>query len=102
MNELSRQLSSRPTTQAAQGAPRLRWTLAEFERLIELGIFTDIGWRPPGADTYLESDLLISPIAFKGVTVATADVLLAVEIAQSSLKFDTTNKGLALCAPRCA
>ena len=32
---------TRPTTQAAEGVPRLRWTLPEFERLIELGIFTE-------------------------------------------------------------
>jgi Uma2 family endonuclease len=31
----------RPTTQAAEGVPRLKWTLEEFERLGELGIFTD-------------------------------------------------------------
>jgi hypothetical protein len=30
-----------PTAQAADGAPRLRWTLAEFEQLAELGFFTD-------------------------------------------------------------
>ena len=41
MNELPRQPKSRPTTQAAEGVPRLRWTLAEFERLGELGIFTE-------------------------------------------------------------
>jgi Uma2 family endonuclease len=37
MNELSHQ--PRGTTQTADGIPRLRWTLAEFERLTELGIF---------------------------------------------------------------
>ncbi|RTL63775.1 MAG: Uma2 family endonuclease [Hyphomicrobiales bacterium] len=37
MNELSHQ--PRSTTQTADGIPRLRWTLAEFERLTELGIF---------------------------------------------------------------
>src|SRR6185503_803587 len=97
---------SRPTTQAAEGVPRLRWTLDQFERLIELGIFgkddrielirgelvpmaakcnrhelardelmnwimrrlpgtlrlsSEIGWRPPDADTYVEPDLLICP-----------------------------------------
>ena len=36
MNELPRAPKSRPTTQAAEGVPRLRWTLDEFERLIEL------------------------------------------------------------------
>jgi Uma2 family endonuclease len=41
MNEIPRQTKTRPTTQAAEGVPRLRWTLAEFERLAELGIFTE-------------------------------------------------------------
>ena len=40
LNELSPHPKVRPTTQAADGVPRLRWTLAEFERLTELGIFT--------------------------------------------------------------
>lgn len=137
MNELAREPKTRPTTQAADGVPRLRWTLAEFERLIELGIFTEddrieliegelvpmaakgnrhelvrdelmnwmmerkpatlrlsseIGWRPPDADTYVEPDLLICPRALKGVTVAPAEVLLAVEVAHSSLRFDSTTK----------
>jgi len=126
-----------PTTQAAEGVPRLRWTLAQFERLIDLGIFTEkdrveliqgelvpmaskgnrhelvrdelmnwwiehkpatlrlsseIGWRPPGADTYVEPDLLICPRSLKGVTVPPAEVLLAIEIAHSSLRYDTTLK----------
>jgi Uma2 family endonuclease len=137
MNEIPRAPRMRPTTQAAEGVPRLRWTLEEFERLTELGIFSEddrielidgelvpvspkgnrhelvrdelqnwlmrrlpatlrlsaeIGWRPPGADTYVEPDLLICPMAFKGVTVAPADVLLAIEVAHSSLRFDTTAK----------
>jgi Uma2 family endonuclease len=137
MNELSHPPKSRPTTQAAEGAPRLRWTLAEFERLTELGIFTEddrieliggelvpmspkgnrheivrdelmtffadrlsgtplkasseIGWRP-NAESYFEPDILIYPRTFKGVTVPPAEVLLAIEIADSSLKFDTTTK----------
>jgi hypothetical protein len=33
MNELPRQSKTRATTQAAEGVPRLRWTLEEFERL---------------------------------------------------------------------
>ena len=41
MNELSPQPRVRPTTQAAEGVPRLRWTLAEFDRLAELGILTE-------------------------------------------------------------
>ncbi|MDX2155599.1 MAG: Uma2 family endonuclease [Hyphomicrobiaceae bacterium] len=35
MNELLRQ--SRPSTQAAEGVPRWRWTTAELQRLVELG-----------------------------------------------------------------
>jgi Uma2 family endonuclease len=30
-----------PTTRAADGVPRLRWTLAEFERMAELGFFAE-------------------------------------------------------------
>jgi hypothetical protein len=41
MNKLSRAPKIRPTTQAAEGVPRLRWTLAEFERLTEFGILTE-------------------------------------------------------------
>ena len=136
MNELA-EPKTRPTSQAAEGVPRLRWTLAEFELLIDLGIFTEddrieliqgelvpmaakgnrhelvrdelmnwmmehkpatlrlsseIGWRPPDADTYVEPDLLICPRALKGVTVAPTEVLLAIEVAHSSLRFDTTIK----------
>jgi Uma2 family endonuclease len=135
MNELPREPRSRATTQAAEGVPRLRWTLAEFERLTELGIFTEedrieliegelvpmspegnrhevlrdellnwmierlpgkglrlsveIGWRP-GRDTYVEPDILVCPKSFKGPTVPATEVLLAVEVADSGLRFDTS------------
>ena len=43
MNEISRPPKSQhATTQAADGLPRLAWTLAEFERLSELGFFGGI------------------------------------------------------------
>jgi Uma2 family endonuclease len=41
MNEIPRHARVRPTTQAAEGVPRLCWTLAEFERLAEVGILTE-------------------------------------------------------------
>jgi Uma2 family endonuclease len=136
MNELPSH-KVRPTTQAAEGAPRLRWTLDEFERMVQLGVLSEedrveliggelvpmspkgnrhelvrdelqnwmmrrlpeglrlsseIGWRPPGADTYVEPDLLVCARALKAVTVPPGEVLLAIEVAHSSLKFDTTAK----------
>jgi Uma2 family endonuclease len=41
MNEIPRHSRFRPTTQAAEGVPRLRWTLADFQRLGELGVLTE-------------------------------------------------------------
>lgn len=40
MNEHVRHPTPRPTTQAAEGLPRWRWTTAELIRLTELGAFT--------------------------------------------------------------
>ena len=40
MNEQSHRLPRREPTQAAKGLPRWRWTLAEFDRFIEIGILT--------------------------------------------------------------
>lgn len=139
MNEIAPQLRSGPkvlpTTQVCDGVPRLRWSLADFEWLIEAGILTEedrveliqgelvpmaskgnrhelvrdeiqnwmmdhkpadvrlsseIGWRPPDADTYVEPDILISPRRFKGANVPPQEVLLAIEVADSSLRYDTT------------
>jgi Uma2 family endonuclease len=128
----------RPTTQAAAGVPRLRWTLAEFERLAELGIFTEedhieliggklvpmaprtvrhetmkgllfnrklrrlpadvrivagLGWRL-NEDTYLEPDFLLYPEGCKGdiPSLPPTGILLAIEIADLSIEFDTTLK----------
>jgi Uma2 family endonuclease len=41
MNELPRAGMSRATTRGAEGLPRWRWTLAEFDRLVEVGILTE-------------------------------------------------------------
>lgn len=40
MNEHYKPASQRPTTQAAEGLPRWRWTTAELIRLTEMGAFT--------------------------------------------------------------
>jgi len=136
MNELHLQPRVRPTTQAAEGVPRLHWTLAEFERLAELGIFTEDdrieliggelvpmspkgnrheivcaalhnwlrrnlpgeidyhmepGWRADAAN-YFEPDFLIGPAAFNPTSIRPEDVVLLIEVAHSSLAFDTTTK----------
>ena len=136
MNELSPQPKGRATTQAAEGVPRLRWSLSEFERLTELGIFTEddrieliggelvpmspkgnrhenvrtklvdwmyrrlpkdllltveLGWRPNDS-TYLEPDILVFRDVADPSRVPASEVLLAVEIAVSSLAYDTGRK----------
>jgi hypothetical protein len=37
----ARQSKISPTTEAAAGVPRLRWTLVEFERMAQLGFFAE-------------------------------------------------------------
>jgi Uma2 family endonuclease len=136
MNEIPRQPKVRPTTQAAEGVPRLRWTLEEFERLAELGIFTEDdrieliggelvpmspkgnrhevvrgalhnwlrrnlpdevdyhpepGWRVDGAN-YFEPDFLLGRRGFSPTSIRPEDTQLVIEVAHSSLQFDTTTK----------
>ena len=140
MNKISRDTDfaasgpplQRPTTQAAEGVPRLRWTLEEFERLVDAGIldeddrveliggelvpmspkgnrhenvrselmnwlfrrlpdglklYAELGWRPDGV-SYLEPDLLIAKANVSASETPVDHVLVAIEIADSSLKFD--------------
>jgi Uma2 family endonuclease len=133
MNEFVHFPKMRATTQAADGVPRLHWTLVDFERLVDAGIVSkedrieliggelipmspkgnrhelvrddmvnwmfrrmplelrlssEIGWRP-NAETYLEPDILIGLMALPGPTMPPSQVRLAIEIADSSLKFDS-------------
>jgi Uma2 family endonuclease len=41
MNDFMRHPKQHPTTQAAEGVPRLCWSLDEFDRLTEVGIFAE-------------------------------------------------------------
>ncbi len=41
MNEITRPPFVRPTTQGAEGLPRWRWTLAEFDKMIESGLLSE-------------------------------------------------------------
>lgn len=136
MNDHTRPPRHRTTT-TADGLPRLSWSLAEFERLSELGFFGGIegprervelvdgeilpmhakggrhewvrseiqkelllrlgrdfsvysepGWRPSG-DLYLEPELIVCRAGLKPSEVPPADVLLLIEVADSSLAYDT-------------
>ena len=141
MNEISRPLRSQhATTQAADGLPRLAWTLAEFERLSELGFFGGIdreperlelidgelvpmhakggrhewvrgelqnhiaeilpkgyrlynepGWRP-GGELYLEPEMIVCKAGFQASAVPPGDVLLLIEVADTSFSYDTATK----------
>ncbi len=135
MNEIAHPPQHR-TTQTADGLPRLRWSLAEFERLSDLGFFGGIegprervelidgellpmhakggrhewvraeihnclgqllgpdfrcysepGWRP-GGDLYLEPEMLVCRAGLRPSTVPPSDVLLLIEVADSSLAYD--------------
>jgi len=127
-------------TRAADGFPRLAWTLADFERLSALGffggidgprerielvdgeivpmsakgarhewvrgalvnvlarrltdeidVFVEPGWRP-GGDVYIEPDILFCRAGHPAATVPVPDVLLLVEIGDTSLSYDRTVK----------
>jgi Uma2 family endonuclease len=140
MNDLSTTPRVRATTQAAEGWPRAKWTLAEFERLSELGFFGGIdgprerielidgelvpmqskggrhewvrvklqsfltrrlpvgldvygepGWRP-GGERYLEPEMIICHEEFQPRDVPPAEVLLLIEVSDSSLAFDAGPK----------
>jgi Uma2 family endonuclease len=129
------------TTQAAEGLPRWRWSLAEFDRLRELGLLgeddrvelvggelvpmqakggrhelvktkvlnwmmrrlpetleiaVELGWRPDEV-TYLEPDVLIYAAGPSPSYVAPSQVLLAIEVADASLDYDTGRKAQ-ICA----
>lgn len=124
--------TARTPTQAAEGLPRWRWTLDEFERFIDLGIFSEadrveliggelvpmspkgarhdnlrtflqaalqrrlqpevfvhveIGWRPDEAQ-YVEPDILIAELGADPVRTPAGNVLLLIEVADSSLSYD--------------
>jgi Uma2 family endonuclease len=136
MNEISPVSRQRATTQAAEGLPRLAWTVEEFDSLAEHGFFTeddrieliggelvpmspkgnrhevvrgdlalwlsrnvtsDIkvyvepGWRAD-ATNYLEPDILIFPDSHSLGELPASEVLLVVEVAHSSLAYDTGRK----------
>jgi Uma2 family endonuclease len=136
MNEICPFPRQRATTQTANGLPRLKWTVDEFDSLGALGYFTeddrieliggelvpmspkgnrheivrsdlgrwlsdhlpkDIkiyfepGWRADPTH-YLEPDILIFPGSISLDGLPPSDVLLIVEMAHSSLAYDSRVK----------
>ena len=57
----------------------------------QLELAVELGWRP-GGDLYLEPDLMICSASPSPPTISAANVLLAVEIADSSLSYDRGRK----------
>jgi Uma2 family endonuclease len=136
MNEHFTFPPQRPTTQAAEGLPRWRWTVAEIERVEAAGVFNacdrfellggeivpmspkgirhelireELSFRfsrlaPQGVfvapepnfrlsdDTLTEPDILVRPEAIKTHHLRGGDVLLLVEVADSSLSCDLNTK----------
>jgi Uma2 family endonuclease len=137
MNEHFTFPPQRPTTRAAEGLRRWRWTVAEVERLAAQGFFTEFDrfellggeivpmMSPTGRrhevikielashmsdlgvkvftvaqepqfnlapDTSLKPDILVHPRAPKTYDLKSADALLVVEVAETSLSYDLKTK----------
>jgi Uma2 family endonuclease len=136
MNEIFAPPPPRPTTQAADGLPRWRWTVAEIEKLAAAGHFHEderiellggeiVPMSPKGRrheiirgklalrlsrstsedvfvasepqlnldeDTYVVPDILVHPAALETPDVRGGDVLLLIEVADTSLRYDLNTK----------
>jgi Uma2 family endonuclease len=136
MNEIYAPPRPRPATQAADGVPRWRWTVAEIEKLAADGYLHEderielvggeiVPMSPRGRrheimrgelalrlarstgedvfvtsepqfnladDTYLVPDILVHPAAIRTPDVRGGDVLLLVEVADTSLRYDLNTK----------
>jgi Uma2 family endonuclease len=136
MNEQLRPASFPDTTQAAEGLPRRRWTVAEIEAMVAKGIIGEderfeliggeaVPMSPKGArhelvkialnrffqraapdhleiapettlrldrDTFVEPDFCVFPRPLDLKALNGGAVLLAVEVADSSLAYDTGRK----------
>jgi Uma2 family endonuclease len=63
----------------------------------EFDLHAEPGWRA-GATDYFEPDFLIGPAACNPTSVPPADVALLIEVAHSSLRFDTMAKARSFAA----
>ena len=63
----------------------LNWVARRLPETLQFG--SELGWRP-GGDNYAEPDICVFPMGFEEPTVLPTELLLLIEVARSSLKFD--------------
>lgn len=72
---------------------RHEWVRAELQKHLQLllgprfNVFGEAGWRP-GGDLYLEPEMIICRAGLRPSEVPPAEVLLLIEVADSSLAYD--------------
>jgi Uma2 family endonuclease len=95
MNELFTLPSQRPTTRAADGLPRWRWTVAEIEKLAASGIFTEYdqfellgGEIVPMSPKGRRHEIIRLKLGYRFTRLATEDIFVAPE-PQFNLSSDT-------------
>jgi Uma2 family endonuclease len=136
MNQIFPPPAARPSTQAAEGLPRWRWSTAEIERATAAGIFNEddrfeliggeiVPMSPKGlrhenlrnmlvyrwikmaphdvmivgesqfnldTDIFVNPDILVHPMAIRTGKLRGPEALLVVEVADTSLSYDTKTK----------
>ena len=95
MNEIFRQPVTRQRTQAAEGLPRWRWTVAEIERVAAAGLFTEYdrfeligGEMVPMSPKGLRHERLRNLLTYRWTRMA-PDHVMVVSEAQFNLNEDT-------------
>jgi Uma2 family endonuclease len=106
MTELFTMPPKRPATQAAEGLPRWRWTVAELERIAQAGFFTEYdkfellgGEMVPMSPEGNRHVIVRVELAFRFSRMASEGLMVAVE-PQFNLSTDTYVKPDILVHPR--
>ena len=76
------------TTRAAEGFDRRSFTVAEIVRMQDAGIISDDENFDLTENTFVEPDLVVYPKGLKLEDVKGSDILLAIEVAATSLAYD--------------
>ena len=106
MNEPFKMPPKRPPTQAAEGLPRWRWSVAELERIAEAGFFTEYdefellgGEMVPMSPEGNRHVIVRVELAFRFSRMASEGLMVAVE-PQFNLSSDSYSKPDILVHPR--